>query len=597
MAHSVPVEIWLEVLQCVLYPSTPLGYYVEFGNADLSSQKDALNLASTCRSLRNMLGSKLWQSTHIDIYIGDSRKKLLPKGYKLLSKQRRPGDPCLPFLNCPWNPKYKASYYDRSKDDFAFMCYGPSSRILSQCFDTALTYVKTFKITSDSYELYSRGGFSNNGAVLDKYLLALSLVDPLIMPMLENLELEMIIDRFTEGPLQKLSQKMWSYDRKINLSLTASSLRYFLERYHFFPIFEYIYPWRMIPFELDFDLPSVNTTTVTAEYLPSSQGFTFSNEVLDSVGFVFPFSFFTMCMDSSITYLDLTNVRKGMTSALDWIPSTVRVLKCTMDFIRPNQDEKGCYEALDNITDLTLNLSLDTSTHSDGTWKLHFRNLTELHITRCRHLRNRTPHMAYFAILRELLESNHKSLRSLCIEYLYSPEYELISNHLDGLHNLEYAVVLELENFRTNAKFLSKIMTSSWSQNLRQLNCQIDASQISEPDPIYIDYGTLRSRVLAHPKLEFNAVQFPSSLFTRRTTNLSEKTLFGSSFDESSDSKYFQLKDFCTCADSSLFNNELSQPLPLPYPIIRMFMNFDKLRALISKAQTKRESIFAQIEL
>lgn len=272
--------------------------------------------------------------------------------------------------------------------------------------------------------------------------------------------------------------------------------------------------------------------------------------------------------------------------------------------------EEEQYQVYDNVRSLTLECGRDLTGTSHNNHQFFFRKLTELQVFRTReNPRSTGPVLSFTTVLSKLLSSNRESLVRFKMDHLFQVEFELLSAHFDQLETLEYGLLLLASGHGISTEFLSYKM-SKWGPNLRQLNYQVETTRYFRnfyaPEPIWdtesdlcdrgrptneihIDYSDLRTQVLSHPNLEFNCVQL---IFADPQST--ERRLFGSTFQESRDSKYFGFTDFCESPDRNLFQTEYDYrqggyPDPVPLFPVNFFMDFAKLRVLIRKAAELEE--------
>lgn len=616
MLQLLPVEILLEVLHHVRFSVEYEGYYFDLESdeywswQELADQKVVLKLAATCRALRNLIGPLIWQDVHLD----SSGRKLqgAPRGYRLFATPIRPGS--------KRGDLYYKSYFSakKHKDLKKYLdSYTPVlTKQLNSSIEPALTYVKTLKISTDTkYPRDYRPYIGHNKIAFEAFFLAVGLVGPKTMPALEYLELKLFIDKSTEEAYKNLGQVLWTFRKKINLTLTAWEAYPDCgdeeKEFEPFPFLEHICRFGLLPFTVDLTLTKTDSTfcdsfsAATVLHLMNLQGLTINHiPYTYSVVTQLSTTFIPLiCQDSRITYLDLKGVENELPSTFDWIPPTLSVLKCNTNFLMPaTKNEEEQYRIFDNVTSLTLDISWIYTPSVREHYSLYFRNLTELHVSREGFSRCESSKLTYFDIIRRLLQSSRQNLVSLSIDYMFGPEYEFIAKHFGSVQNLQYDLVLQPKLDVVNTRFFSNVMTK-WSTNLRRLSYRVDTFQFLNGIPVdskytYLDYNELRSRVLDHPNLQFNLVQFSSNMFTDKYEDnyhlgknyiLTEEIIFGGTFEESRDSKHFKLKDFCECPGPSLFSPLMSiyEDEPHSYcPIINLKMDFIKLRTLVCEVDS-----------
>lgn len=582
---SLPEDIWLEILHQVRFPVNYLGYYLDPVCDNLQAQKDALSLAATSRALRKVLAPKLWKHIHLTIFKSDgTNEENLPKGYSLFSNPQLSGSVWnSPFLNCFWRGKGYADY-DGIKENYFDNNYMPLPRKQLGSIDSFLIYVKAFKISNN---FFHDGGNLCYKESRDKHTLAIHLVHPKIMPLLMDLEIEICM--YDLSAYETLASVLGTFEQKIRLKLAVS--KWFVTKVNQGSFDLYIRHAHVTTLPLVVDIILLTPT----DYNVNTQNSSYVRRLGDIRSNVT----IVGCYPSVVSYLDVTQVNSALPGTFDWFHSTVKVLKCGMNFLVTPENEEHQYEVFDNVNSLTLDLqwdegSLDLPLDNEH-YSVYFHNLTELHLTRNRPKKG-IPQLIYFTVVGRLLQSNRLNLVSLGIEYIYLPEFELISDHFTSIKNLEYDLVFPSDDKETNqAKFISNMM-KNWSSDLQQLSYKISTVKLERPrleSNIYIDYDDFRSQVLDHPSLQFNAVQF-MNILAAETVKTKASNIFGSTFEKSSDSEHFMLKDFCDYADPSLFATEEVWPrdLSLPSrakdltpPITRVFIDLVKLRALISRVE------------
>lgn len=619
MLQFLPLEILHDILHRVLYPENYLGYYLDIEEGHQWAQMDGINFAATCRILRQALIPKLWEYTSLSM-IGYRRKKL-PMGFKLFPDANT-SDPeqAVPFLSCFWdtqetmgNGYMKKDVEEKDEKAFFFEC--PTS------MDSPLKYVKVFKLS-----IRRRGGLlediSNEYMPRKKFALALSLVNPQTMPLLRDLILQTIIDTKTSKAYIELGRALGTFENKINLTLLGlvDPDSYACDNYDFpidvdgrnhYSFIALIHDFGWSPFVVNIQAPSADCNRKENE-IPGAENLYLDVQGLrhrliccsdvcrQRIKFTHPF---TAGVSKPITYFNLSRITDDiffLGPQFDWIPSTVRILKCRSSHLMDPMVTEEQYQHFDNVHTLTIEVDKNlTTAHTSR--KYFFRNLTELQVIRGYSIINARV-FNFFDELCILLSSNKQSLKSLKIDSLFREEFELVSPYFNWLETLDYCLRLRAREARSNSKFISSAMWN-WSQNLRQLSYVIKPveNSFSQSPGLkqHIDYDELRFHVLKHPNLQFNAVKmyFPDIFNNRRrrergdklvkrNSTGDERLLFGNTFKKSRDSERFTFTDFCEVPDPNLF---------APYVILlaenicyaptNFFMDFTKLRALIKKSE------------
>lgn len=574
MLQFLPLEILDQILLHVLYPVNYLGYYLDRDDYNRWSQQDGLNLSATCKVFRQAFTQRLWQHIYLDI-AGENERQL-STGYRLFSETV---DFQLPisFLNCSW--KDESDDDSSTNRDMSIFLKNPNP------MDPALNYVKIFKFGINESKLFP---FQDHPEALNRYLSVINLVNPQTMPVLQDLIFGMVIHERTDKAHTDLGRVLGTFENRINLSLTANREVIPWNYRDGYSCIDLIYPFGLLPFVVDLHVRAVDCGEKASSQLMNVRGLKF--DVLQEVRpqcKAAP-SFIT---SASITYLDMRfllpiGYDDEIYSQFDWIPPTVRVFKCSNHFFFFDYvfwgpvDEEKHFQLFDNVFSLTIECTEVLECSNPNNIKFPFRNLTELQVL-CtdRDIEAADAGNFFHEVICGLLSSNEQSLVRLKLDYLYSNEFDLISTHFDLLETLEYNVNLYASDHETYAKFLSRAM-SKWGPNLRQLYYQIEIVDYfyENPAPRPIDYGELRTQALSHPNLSFNAVQFvipnpPPPI---------EITLFGNTFQESSDSKHFVFTDFCEIPDPKLFASVFSSG-----SYANIFIDFTKLRALINEVELK----------
>lgn len=588
MLQFLPLEILEEILHHLLYPVNYQGYYLDITDHNQWTQQDALNLSAACRLLRHSIAPRLWQ--HINLDFRAVNKFKLPNGYRLFSDAAPPESKrAISFLNCSWIEKKQnlGRYVEKFGDADRYM-----STILEyhSSMDSVFKYVKVFKLISGANEI---GSATSKGLkeYLNRYKLALSLVNPHTMPALEDFIFDIFLVDSIDEIHTDLGRVLRTFKSKIKLSLSMQSL---LCHFHYddeLYFLDLIRPFGLLPFVVNLQTPTTDCGSLARSQLIDLRGLEFDQ--LPDFDFgadseLPSFPYITSAYDSSITYLDVSYIPVDTSPPrISWIPPTVKVLKCNNKFLLPFQDEN--YQIYEKLSSLTLRCT-ENFNHFPGNLKFYFNNLTELQILRGGNLlmEGIAPH--YFDVLRSVLTSNKQTLVRLKIEHVFRHELEILLPHMDMLETLEYGLVLMESDNDTNTEFISNTM-SKWGPHLRQLNYQIrhfPDLERNTPELAHIDYAELRLQVLEHPNLQFNAVQF---LVLGHSVLPTGNQLFGSTFQDSRDSKYFDFTDFCELPDKKLFNNQFHNISGQSLISTNIFMDFFKLRELINKVELEEPSL------
>lgn len=577
MLLSLPLEILQEIFFNVRYLRSYCDYqynwdiYINQDEECPPGQQDILNLSVTCRFLRQAITPIIWQ--HIDLDItGLLSLNFEARGSGLFMETGCPGSlPSTSFLKCSWideNVFYFTDNPYHSGRDMSVFLKTPNS------MDPVLKYVKDFIIRTEGKLVCRRGGFEKYPEALNRYLLAFRLVNPQMMPLLESLAVQIVVDKLTHDANADLGRVLGTFDEKIRLSLTIAASKEYQNKVSYIDL---LCPSGLLPFVVDLTVPYINCTERSSLQLVNVEGLTFSRSLeMDSLNM--RSAPFFAAGSSSITFLDVSSWDDSESPQLNRIPPTIRILKGNANLLMLPDDEEKQYQVYDNVFSLTLYFDGDLIPVYDN-HKLFFRNLTELHFYRNGVERVR-PHGYITVVLCSLLDSTRKSLVSLNISRIFREEFVQISFRFGQLKTLSYDLVLPTSKNNGNSLFLSNAL-STWGPDLCLLRYEVTGvyepsrtsniheldmkAYLGEAPSAHIAYSEFRTQVLKHPKLRLIAVHFMDKSGT------SEHALFGTSFRRSQDSKHFCVAEFCKGA-----------------PPDEIYVDIDKLRVLISRVELEK---------
>lgn len=219
MLQSLPAEILQMILHHVLYPiDCFISYYFDFDNSYYWTQRNGLNFSSTCKVLREHLAPILWQPTFL--YVTGPAERETSSDFTLFSRAPRANSyEATSFLDF-WSEdldETPTAFYSSIGRDGTFLNY-------HKIMDSVLRYVTGLKIGTGAVQLCSkrRNESIRRTEALHRYLFAIKLVSPKMMPSLKNFKLDMLLDKKTNEAHCDLGRVLGAY-KSINIKLSLSA--------------------------------------------------------------------------------------------------------------------------------------------------------------------------------------------------------------------------------------------------------------------------------------------------------------------------------------------------------------------------------------
>lgn len=551
---------------------------LEIIDEDLKNQQYLLNLSATCKFMRALITPKIWQ--HVKLDITDEKKSILQKGYGLIPKAVPPefGAP-ISFLNHSW--RSKTPYLLNGKPEIVRDSDEFSNHFLSM--RPGLRYVTVFSLISLAQVLSANGGPNHYYEARDRYILAICMTRPEMMPSLKDLRLEMMFDSTTMIAHFALGEALRTYKHKVDLTVMACFAGWPRVARNY-PFIDLIEIYGLLPYVVHFDVPRIFPCNARASLqLTKVRGLKFH----DSPELMIYGPSFITSVRTNITFLDVS--RLPLISIpeynIRWIPPTVKVLICNKCLLLPPREGEKRFRVFDNVNSLTFDCSTVDRTYfaTPVGHQFYFRNLKELQVIRPLRKKILLKVPQYLIRLLSNLLSSNESLERFRINYIYRPEFEPLSKHFGTLKTFDYGLRLLDSESQFHTEFLSSTM-QKWGPSLRRLNYDISVLEMGDQaaqNMPYLDYYVLRSQALKCKDLLTN-----SALFYFPKTQLPENCLFSETFKNSPDSGNFKVTDFCQFACPEVFRPASSRYTRIGLVSISVVVDFVRLRALVNKAKS-----------